>query len=291
MLSQLILNLERKSFLERLEEARLETRTEMGGRLWDAEERLRVAKKRLPCFAIVLGWDGTPMEVWLPKDCDPIILAHRAMTVRGTHSVPIMVSHMRLSFDGGPGVRPIEEDFYLRPLVVHREDGETVYWLLLTMLAELTESRIVRERQTVAELVSLVEAYEFGVIIGARDKAGINGKGLRFLEGELDRFLHIFLTDEACVGHQMHLVFRPLVQRPRIDGPLFSTSHLLRFSDNKTKINLSLRLLVKACLVVRYRAPGPPTAEELAADEMKRFILRPSISCLLGTAGIQWSSF
>ncbi len=94
----------------------------------------RIFEDLLWCWAVVLAWDDTPRDVWLSDKTDAEVIMGRSVTVRGSYSVPTMVPHVRVSLDGDPnlGLEKYDEDFYLRPFVVHREDGENVFWLLLS---------------------------------------------------------------------------------------------------------------------------------------------------------------
>ena len=103
---------------------------------------------------------------------EPVILANRAVTFSGEHVIPIMVGHIRVSFDGDPllGVPPLNEDMYIRPVVVHREDGVNVYHLLLHMLSFFINGpHPCRRYGTVKELVATISMFEFLLIECSRD--------------------------------------------------------------------------------------------------------------------------
>ena len=73
ILSELILTLQRKRFKNVREEAR---------------EIVKKTFQKLGPLVLGLGWDGAPLEVWLAKAAEAILMASRGTTPRGGHVVP-----------------------------------------------------------------------------------------------------------------------------------------------------------------------------------------------------------
>ena len=88
-----------------------------------------------------------------------------------------MYVHVSWDPDTFLGVDGLDEDVAIRPFIVQRENGATIFTVLLYALDSLGEDG----RPGSFGWAELLQMFHFVLAIGARDMASCNSRALRFL--------------------------------------------------------------------------------------------------------------